>query len=315
MRLVFAVTEVGENAAAGDYFTALELGSALQLRFGWQVEYRPKGESWYRLTDVDLLGVMLPEYDLSQIQEHRPDLLTIGWARNWFEHWASLPWLYQYDLVLASSIAGMRHLSEHSGRLAGLLRIATNSQRFPFRAPNRAVQWELVFTGSYWGAPRDLIPALGGLGQRWRVGVFGKNWERVPEIAPLHQGSLPYQDLSALYQQSLLVLDDANHVTKTWGAANSRVFDALAAGCLVITNSQSVSAEVFAGELPVYHSPDHLQQLVAHFLQSPQDRQALASRLRQHVLREHTYAHRARQLEFHLKRLRPEWFAPTPGFH
>ena len=69
-----------------------------------------------------------------------------------------------------------------------------------------------------------------------------------------------------LYQQSLLVLDDANHVTKTWGAANSRVFDALAAGCLVITNSQSVSDEVFDGELPVYRDPMHLKELVDHFL-------------------------------------------------
>jgi hypothetical protein len=40
-----------------------------------------------------------------------------------------------------------------------------------------------------------------------------------------------------VYRQAAIVIDDANHVTKTWGAANSRVFDALAAGCLVITNS------------------------------------------------------------------------------
>ncbi len=44
IRLAFAVTETGPDAAAGDYFTALELGSALQARFGWQIDYRPKAE-------------------------------------------------------------------------------------------------------------------------------------------------------------------------------------------------------------------------------------------------------------------------------
>ena len=87
-----------------------------------------------------------------------------------------------------------------------------------------------------------------------------------------------------------------------------------AAGCLVITNSQSVSDEVFDGELPVYRDPMHLKELVDHFLNTTNEREALTSRLRQQVLREHTYAHRAKQLGFHLKRLRPEWFAPTPGF-
>ena len=142
----------------------------------------------------------------------------------------------------------------------------------------------------------------------WRFGLFGKNWERVPEVAAWHQGFLPYAELSELYQQSLLVVDAANHVTKTWGAANSRVFDALAAGCLVISNSQSVSEEVFGGKLPVYRDPVHLKQLVTHFLHSAQDRETLVSHLRQKVLKEHTYAHRAWQLEFVLKQLKPEWF-------
>jgi len=55
IRLAFAVTETGPAAAAGDYFTALELGTALSARYGCEVEYLPKGESWYALADVDVL--------------------------------------------------------------------------------------------------------------------------------------------------------------------------------------------------------------------------------------------------------------------
>lgn len=89
------------------------------------------------------------------------------------------------------------------------------------------------------------------------------------------------------------MIDDANHVTRDWAAANSRVFDALAAGCLVITNSASVSGEVFDGELPFYRDANSLRMLLQHYLSDAPARSALLSRLRERVLREHTYAQRA----------------------
>jgi len=307
IRVAVAVTEVGPAAAAGDFFTALELGTALTERFGWQVEYRPR-EAWYDLRGVQLLLVLLPDYELGKIQGAESDLVRLGWARNWFEAWGTLPWLKEYDRVLASSVAGLRFLSEQSGRLGTLFRIATNPDRFGLARQRSSPKWEVVFTGSFWGTRRDIIPSMLALQGSCRFGLFGKNWEQVSEVAGWHQGFLPYAELPELYQQSLLVIDDANHVTKTWGAANSRVFDALAAGCLVISNSQSVSEEVFGGKLPVYRDPLHLKQLVTHFLHSAQDRETLVSHLRQKVLKEHTYAHRAWQLEFVLKQLKPEWF-------
>jgi len=81
--LAFAVTETGPDAAAGDYFTALELGAALQARFGWQIEYRSKdegGEGWYDLAGVDLLVVMVEEFELPSIRNASPHLVTIAWA-------------------------------------------------------------------------------------------------------------------------------------------------------------------------------------------------------------------------------------------
>jgi GT2 family glycosyltransferase len=97
-----------------------------------------------------------------------------------------------------------------------------------------------------------------------------------------------------------LFIDDANHVTKEWGAANSRVFDALAAGCLVITNSESVSSEVFGGELPVYRSSADLVRLLSFYVDEPDSRTKLVDRLRSRVLAQHCYALRALELRAHL---------------
>ena len=57
-------------------------------------------------------------------------------------------------------------------------------------------------------------------------------------------------------------------------------FDALAAGCLVITNSESVSQDVFSGDLPVYKSNAKLVQLLTKFVNDPDGRATLQHRLR-----------------------------------
>lgn len=54
-------------------------------------------------------------------------------------------------------------------------------------------------------------------------------------------GEVPYRLLPEIYRSSKVVIDDANHVTKPWGSVNSRVFDALACGTLVLTNGKSVN--------------------------------------------------------------------------
>jgi hypothetical protein len=306
IRVAFAVTETGPEAAAGDYFTALEFGTALQARFGWQIEYRSCGASgggWYNLAGVDLLVAMVDQYELPAIWGAAPHLVTVAWARNWFERWCAYRWIADYDLHLASSSQAAAFVSQRTGKLARVLRIATNPMRF--RAEQRPSQPTLdyVFTGHYWQSDREIVDALAALPTAYRGAIFGKHWEQVPKIAHLYQGFVPYEQIHDVYQRAAIVIDDANHVTKTWGAANSRVFDALAAGCLVITNSRSVSDDAFNGRLPVYESPACLAKLLEGYLTNSEARTALLKELRQLVLNRHCYKNRALEFGMHLQSL------------
>lgn len=291
-KLAFAVTDSGPNSAAGDYFTALELGAALTSRYGWQVTYLPEG-AWYALEGVDIIVAMRDDFDPRCIVGGNKSLITVAWARNWFERWCDQPSIGDFSHILASSQLSARWMSERLGRLVHPLRIATNPKRFDNSQRSANPEFDFVFTGNYWGSSRDIAAAFPVLGEQYRGAVFGKNWQEIAELKPWYGGFVPYAELPEIYRNSTLVIDDANHVTKDWAAANSRVFDALAAGCLVITNSASVSEEVFAGDLPVYTDADELQRLVTHFLKDTAARERLLAHLRERVLKEHTYAQRA----------------------
>jgi GT2 family glycosyltransferase len=306
VKIAFAVTETGAEAAAGDFFTALELGEALHARYGWKISYLPK-ENWYDLDGFDILIVMVDEYEFPAIRHASPHLIKIAWARNWFERWVSCPWIDQYDLLLASSHRAVELFRQRTNKLAKLLRIATNPVRFNTNERPSRTEFDYVFTGHYWEAHRDIIDALNAIPHTFCGAIYGKHWEKVPELKHLHRGFVPYSRIHEIYRHAAIVIDDANHVTKEWGAANSRIFDALAAGCLVITNSQSVSDEVFSGRLPVYDRPATLGKLLEQYLTHDAQRIQLAAELRKEVLSKHCYTHRAQELGFYLQALgRPE---------
>ena len=78
---------------------------------------------------------------------------------------------------------------------------------------------------------------------------------------------------------------------------NSRVFDGLMSGVLVLTNGEIGSNETFEGQVPVWRDAEDLTRLVSYYLENPRERESLAAKLRKLVSHEHTYHCRARQLE------------------
>jgi len=291
-KVAFAVTEVGPEVSAGDYFTALELGSALRKLLGWEVSWLPKAD-WYNVGDANALIAMTDHYDLTRLGPKAAGLVKICWMRNWFDRWAGKPHFGMWDIRLCSSLKASEHIKERYGFTSTVLRIGTNHGRFRPRPTEKV--YDYVFTGSYWDAPRDIEridPAAIGL----RFALFGKNWENHPHFRAYCKGFVPYPAMPRIYNQSRILVDDANGVTKEWGSVNSRVFDALASGILVITNSESGSAELFNSQLPVYQSPDTLRENLTRYLDDPGLYHKTLQTLRERVLADHTYDIRAREL-------------------
>ena len=301
LTIAFAVTEAFDDATAGDYFTALELANSLEKR-GCIIQYlsRKGPGDWYQIEkNVDILISMLDVYDLSKVKNRNPGLLTIAWARNWFDRWCNNPSIYKYTFILSSCQKGCDYISERTGRNAILFPIATNVDRFydiknqPDDKEKEQFECDYVFTGNYWNDSREIVDIIQPEKIPYKFRVFGLNWENIPQFAPYTGGFINYKKMPCVYKYAKIVVDDANRATKKYGAVNSRVFDAIAAGCLVLTNGKVGAEETFCGILPTYSNKKEFTKLIIFYMRNPQEREKKIEELKNFVLENHTYDIRA----------------------
>lgn len=306
LKIAFAVTENGENAVAGDYFTGLEFGEAMK-KLGWEISFlSQKTGNWYRIdADVDVLISLLDRYDARKIKSLNKFLIKIAWPRNWFDRWVSNPGFSDYNIILANSKVASEYIKRKSGKNPILMLLATNSERFNRTISSREeYSCDYCFTGSYWNVPREIIEMLDPEKLPYKFNLYGKNWDKIDKFKKYNKGFIKYSNLPEVYASTKIVIDDANIATKDYGAVNSRVYDALASGALVLTNGKKGANETFNGELPVFKSKDELNSLIRYYLSNKTERTLKVNKLKKFVLKSHTYENRASTLKEILQKYR-----------
>jgi len=274
----------------GDWYSGHEIGDALQAQ-GWRVSYvQRKGDQWYELPqDLEYVLSLMDPFDLRRVPDH---VTTIAWIRNWTERWLERPWFERADVLLASSAGTAELIEQRTGRRTVRFPLAVNPARFRPQPVQERYRADYVFTGNWWGKDRDIQQALAPR-EGEQVAIYGRDWEQVQEFAQHARGELPYAELPAVYASAKLVLDDTQGPTLPYGAVNARVFDALAAGTLPLTNCEAGVRELFDEEFPVWSSRETLRATLDELLGDEQRRRTLVGRYRETVLTRHTYAHRA----------------------
>lgn len=309
--IAITVTSRDPADGYGDLYTASELGSALE-ELGWRVSYVERvHDAWYSLPDgLDYLLVLLDSYDLTRVSA---GVVTIAWIRNWTERWLAQPWFHRYNIVLASSSESGKMAGRQAGKHAHLFPLATNPERF--RPGEHGTRDGAVFTGNRWDRRRTIEDAAEGLDRYFRI--YGKGWEDT-KLAAFGHGMARYDELPEIYGSAAIVVDDAASHTLPYGSVNSRVFDALACGALVITNGERGVRELFDTDFPTWRSGEDVVQQIHEYRDNAKQREKLAERYRSVVLDRHTYAHRAaalsdlvrgywEQLRFVFKIGAPDW--------
>jgi O-antigen biosynthesis protein len=291
--IAITLTSLDVRDGWGDWYSGHEIGDALQA-IGWRVTYiQRKGDAWYELPqDLEYVLSLMDPFDLRRVPDH---VTTIAWIRNWTERWLERPWFDRADVLLVSSAGSAELIERGTGRSTVRFPLAVNPRRFYPQPPVERLATDYVFTGNWWGKDRDIQQALSPR-EGEQLAIYGKDWEKVEEFAPYAHGEIAYAELPAVYASAKLVLDDTQGPTLPYGAVNARVFDALAAGTLALTNCESGVRELFDEEYPVWSSRETLRARLDELLADEGRRDALVRRYRETILTKHTYAHRAAQL-------------------
>ncbi len=284
--VAITITRDLPSAGYGDWYTAKELGHEF-TQLGWNVRYIERyRDAWYDLKeDVDTVIALHDTFDVRRVA--RPGLTTIAWVRNWTDRWLSHPWFEDLDVVLASSTTSAEMIREGSRHDPDVMPLATNTGRF---RPGSDERDGVVLAANYWGEPRGIAELIRAAPQ---IRLYGKGWDEVPEVADSWNGVLDYEDLPRLYRAAEVVVDQTAGPTRRFGAVNSRAFDALAAGALVLTDQVEGARELFGERLPTYEGPEDLAEQLHRWSSEPEAARSRAEELRGKVEEEHTYTDRA----------------------
>lgn len=200
--------------------------------------------------------------------------------------------------------------------IADLARLGIPASPFPM-----AVNEQIFLPSPDGGLPRDLpivfsggptperiaaLERLAALG----VSVYGygaEAWQASPVLRDAHRGMIAERRaMCAVYQRARLTVN----VTRAHGRAslNMRVFEAMACGCLVLTDQAEAARVLFDvdAEVVTYSSFDDLEAKARYYLTHEPERRRIADGGARAVLARHTYVHRLASTADDLRRLMVE---------
>jgi len=160
---------------------------------------------------------------------------------------------------------------------------------------------DVVFVGSHYPERETLFEALADLD----LALWGPGWENLRASSPLREKvrkahTVPWEWLR-IYSASRIVLATHYHDPNGRFAvhqASPRVFEVLACGGFLITDRQRDVFDLFVDgvHLVGFDDAEDLRSKVRHYLDRPEERQAIAARGFEEAVARHTYVHRLEEL-------------------
>ena len=293
---IHIVPETWEVAARwGDTQFARDLAAAFE-RMGWAASVHVRSEfnaPAARRADVALflfgLGVPMP----------REGQLSIVWVISHPDRFTART-AERFAAVFVASEAFAVELAPRVDRPVRFLPQATEPVRF--HPDPTGPHHELLFVGNSRGVRRPIVDALAGTARD--LAVYGGGWrEDLIEPGRVRGEWIPTDELRRYYSSADIVLSDHWEDMRDEGFVANRVFDALACGAFVLSDSVAGMDALFDDAVATYDDVAELPALVERFLADDEGRRERAERGRRAVLDRHTFDHRAATIATEIARL------------
>lgn len=197
--------------------------------------------------------------------------------------------LQNYDVIAVASPTYAAELKA-AGINAVYVPQFTNPEKF-YPALEDGLKTDILFVGSNWHDRTSLRYAIES---GFEVAVYGYNWGGV---VPDEMYKAPYianGDLNRYYSSAKIVLNDHRPDMKALGFVNNRIYDATAAGALVISDYMPEIEAAYGNAVPMYKNKEELAALLNYYLTHEAERQEKARRAREITLEKFTNVAAAR---------------------
>ena len=161
-----------------------------------------------------------------------------------------------------------------------------------FRPLDTEKIYDVVLTGIVSPPRVEVLRELAGL----NVAVFGPwehGWKDYPEFVHLYKGCLATEEeLNAIYNQSRICIDASS--PQNLNSANFTVFNAMASGCVLVTNDKPALNLLFGDEAKPPVFTGSCREVVMKYIEDKELAAGESLRQNKVVLEGHTFIHRAK---------------------
>lgn len=188
-----------------------------------------------------------------------------------------------YDIIAVASPSFAKKLNEN-GIPAIFVPQFTNPEKF-YPAPSDALKTDILFVGSNWHDRTSLRYALE---EGFEVAVYGYNWAGIVPDDMYKASYIDNNKLNQYYASAKIVLNDHRPDMKENGFVNNRIYDATAAGAMVVSDYMKEIEEVYGDSVPMYKNKEELREILSYYLTHEEQRREKASKAREITLKYYT---------------------------
>lgn len=188
-----------------------------------------------------------------------------------------------YDVLAVASKSYAEKLNQNGINAIYAPQFTNTSKFYPEK--DESVATDILFVGSNWHDRTSLRYALE---EGFDVAVYGYNWQGlVPDR--MYKGQyIANTDLNRYYASAKIVLNDHRPDMKQFGFINNRIYDATAAGAMVISDYMPEIEAEYGDTIPMYKNKEGLKELLNYYLSHEEERQRLAAQARAITLHKFT---------------------------
>lgn len=250
---------------------------------------------------------ILPEWDNEQGKEYEVVIVFRGLSRYTVKSsqrnimWnishpddISIEEYEEYDHVFIASNFWAKKISSQVSTPVNTMLQCTDPERF-YELPDadkKRFYNQLLFVGNSRGIYRKVLQDL--LPTNYGLALYGKNWEKIIPKKYIKGIYIPNENLYQYYSSAEIVLNDHWDDMREKGFISNRIFDALACGAFIVTDSVHDMGEL-KDYVNVYDTKEELNNKIEYSLKNPCECKIKSQRGKNFVLKNHTFKQRAEQ--------------------